>query len=270
MAGVLDSSEVPDYSAMLRLDGQVHVVFGAGRGMGRQVAHALAGAGASVVCVDRDEALAERVAADVKGSAWSGDATQRRSVHDLVGFVSDRHGRLDGVTDIIGGARYKRLLDTTDEDWAWHRAVGLTHAVLAIQAAAPLMGATGGGSFAFVASVAGLTSSPNLGPYGVEKAGLLSLVRTAAVELGPQNIRVNAVAPGVIRTSRQEANAAWTEELLARNIANTPLRKLGRPADVAAVLLFLASRLAGHITGQTLVVDGGLSTVYTVVTPTPE
>jgi NAD(P)-dependent dehydrogenase (short-subunit alcohol dehydrogenase family) len=88
--------------------------------------------------------------------------------------------------------------------------------------------------------------------------------------LGPDNIRVNAVAPGVIRTPRQKANSAWTDDLVEQNIQQTPLRKLGRPADVAAALLFLASPLAGHITGQTIVIDGGLSIVYTVATPAPK
>ena len=269
MTGVPDDSEIPDYASMLGLTGEVHVVLGAGAGMGRQTSHALAGAGATVVCVDRDLGLAERVAGEVGGTPWSGDATEPAAVRALMEFVEEHHARLDGVVDIIGGARYRRLLDATAEDWEWHRGVGFTHAVLALQAGAPLMAAGGGGSFTFVASVNGLSGSAYLGPYSVEKAGLLSLVKTAAVELGPDGIRVNAVAPGLVRTPRQEANSSWTPELLEANIERTPMRRLGRPTDVAGVILFLASPLAGHITGQTLVVDGGLSITNIVVTPTP-
>jgi NAD(P)-dependent dehydrogenase (short-subunit alcohol dehydrogenase family) len=264
-----DDSDVPDYAAMLSLRGQVHVVLGAGLGIGRQTAHALASAGATVVCVDREPDLADRVAAAVGGTPWSGDVTNDEAVAALMSFIGERLTRLDGVVDIIGDARYRRLLDTTDDDWAWHRTVGLNHAVLALRHGSALMASGGGGCFNFVASVNGLSGTAYLAPYSAEKAALLSVVRTAAVELGPDGIRVNAVAPGIVRTPRQQANSAWTPELLERNVANTPLRRLGSPPDVAAALLFLASPMARHITGQALVIDGGLSIANHVVTPTP-
>ena len=112
----------------------------------------------------------------------------------------------------------------------------------------------------FVASVSGITSAPSHAAYGAAKAGLMSLVRTGAVELGPQGIRVNAVAPGVVWTPR--VSGYLGEEGRTRNIANTPLRRVAQPADIAAAILFLASDLAGYVTGQTLVVDGGVGAKF--------
>ncbi|MDT9592167.1 SDR family oxidoreductase [Nocardioides zeae] len=263
-----DTSEVPDYAAMLRLDGTVQVVLGAGFGIGRQAAHALAAAGATVVCVDLDPERAADVAAEVGGAPWSGDLTQRDDVAALFDRVIADHGRLDGVVDIVGAARYKALTDLTDDDWAFHLDLVLRHAWLAIEHATRLWRTHGGGgTITFVASVAGLTSAPMTAAYGALKAALMSLVRTSAVELGPEGIRVNAVAPGVVRTPRQVANPRWTQDLLDSNIAKTPLRRLATPADVASALLFLSTPLSAYVTGQTLVVDGGATIVYSVDTP---
>lgn len=263
-----DATEVPDYAGAWRLDGTVHVVLGAGMGIGRQTAHALASVGAKVVCVDVAPRRAELVAAEVDGVPWSGDLTVREDVQALFRFVRDELGRLDGVVDIVGGARSKPLLELTDDDWMFHHDIVLRHAYLAIQYAAEHWRSTGtGGTMTFVASVTGFESSPRAAAYGAHKAALMSLVRTAAVELGPDGIRVNAVAPGIVRTPRAQANEKWTDELLAANIAKTPLRKLARPADVAGPMLFLSGALSSHMTGQTLTIDGGNMVVYNVETP---
>ncbi|WP_439030557.1 SDR family NAD(P)-dependent oxidoreductase [Gordonia terrae] len=265
-----DAAEVPDYSRMLRLDDTVQVVLGAGLGIGRQSAHALAAVGATVVCVDVDSERAGQVAGEVGGVAWAGDLTSREDVAALFAFVGSRLGRLDGVIDIIGGARYKSLTDLTDDDWRFHHDIVLRHAYLTLQYAHEYWSATdSGGTLTFVASVAGLTSAPMTAAYGAHKAALMSLVRTAAVEFGPDGIRVNAVAPGVVRTPRAQANPKWTDELLESNVAKTPLRRLAVPADVAACALFLTCPLSSHLTGQTLIVDGGNTIVYNVDTPSP-
>ena len=265
-----DANDVPDYAAMLRLDGQVHVVLGGGFGIGFQTSHALASVGATVVCVDRDEERAAKVAAEVSGIPWTGDITDRESMAALFDFVGERCGRLDGVVDIVGLARYKALVDLTDDDWLFHHEMVIKHAYLALEYSAKYWQRTGtGGSVTFVASVAGMTSAPNTSAYGAQKAALMSLMRTAAVELGPDGIRVNAVAPGVVRTPRQQVNPKWTRDLLDSNIAKTPLRRLAYPSDIARVLLFLASPLAAHVTGQSIVVDGGNSIVFNVDVPKP-
>ncbi|MEX5635886.1 SDR family NAD(P)-dependent oxidoreductase [Parafrankia sp. FMc2] len=266
-----DADWTPDYAGLMRLDEQVHVILGAGFGIGRQTAHALSAFGATVVCVDREAERAEKVAAEAGGVAWTGDITDRESVAALFDFVGERFGRLDGVVDIVGLARYKRLQDLSDDDWTYHLDLVVKHAYLAITYAAKFWERTGtGGSMAFVASVAGLASSPNLSAYGAMKAALMSLIRTAAVEFGPLGVRVNAVAPGIIRTPRQQANPRWTRELVEANIEKTPLRKLAYPSDIASVLLFLVSPLAGHVTGESIVVDGGNHSLFNVDSPEPD
>jgi NAD(P)-dependent dehydrogenase (short-subunit alcohol dehydrogenase family) len=122
------------------------------------------------------------------------------------------------------------------------------------------MAATGGGSMVFVASVSGLQSAPMHSAYGVAKAGLMSLVRSAAVELGPRNIRVNAVAPGVVWTPR--VSGYLGEEGRQKNAENAPLRRVALPADIASAILFLTSDLSSYVTGQTLVVDGGVTAKF--------
>jgi NAD(P)-dependent dehydrogenase (short-subunit alcohol dehydrogenase family) len=169
-------------------------------------------------------------------------------------------GGLDGLIDIVGMARYATLLEVTDEDWDWHFDIVLRHAYLAMQLGGRLLAARGGGVMAFVASVSGLTSAPRHAAYGAAKAGLMALVRSAAVELGPAGVRVNAVAPGVVWTPR--VSAFLGEDGRARNEANTPLRRVAQPSDIAGALLFLCSDLAGYISGQVLVVDGGVGAKF--------
>jgi NAD(P)-dependent dehydrogenase (short-subunit alcohol dehydrogenase family) len=255
-----DDTEVPDYQSRLRLDGKRVVVIGAGQGIGRQAAHALAQAGARLVCVDIDEGLAGDIASEVGGIPWVGDATSRAGAARLFADAERDLERIDGVVDIIGMARYAQLVDLTDEDWNWHHDIVLRHAYLAIQLGGRAMAATGGGAMAFVASVSGITGAPLHAAYGAAKAGLMALVRSAAVELGPSGIRVNAVAPGVVWTPR--VSAFLGEEGRQRNNANTPLRRVALPADIASALLFLMSDLAAYVNGQTLVVDGGVGAKF--------
>jgi len=253
-----DDSPVPDYQSLLRLDGRRFVVIGAGQGIGRQTTHALAGAGARVFCVDVDEGLAQDVAEEVGGVAWSGDATNRAEVERMFADAGAALGGVDGLADIVGIARFIELLDVTDDDWDWYFAMNLRHAFLAMQIGARAM--TNGGSMVFVASASGLTSAPRHAPYGAAKAGLMSLVRTGAVELGPNGIRVNAVAPGVVWTPR--VGGLLGEEGRATQSANAPLGKVALPADIAAGILFFASDLSGDVTGQTLSIDGGVSAKF--------
>ncbi|KAF0962777.1 SDR family NAD(P)-dependent oxidoreductase [Rhodococcus sp. T7] len=266
-----DADWSPDYASMLRLDGEVHVVLGGGFGIGLQACRALAANGATVVCVDREKERAAAVAAEVGGLAWTGDITDREAMASLFDFVEEQCGRLDGVVDIVGLAMYKSLVDLTDDDWTFHVDIVLKHAYLALTYAGRFWERTGtGGSISFVASVAGMTSAPKTSAYGAMKAALMSLVRTSAVELGPLGVRVNAAAPGLVRTPRQQTNPRWTHDLVVANVDKTPLRKVAYPSDIAAVLLFLSSPLAGHVTGQTITVDGGNSIVFNVDTPEPE
>ena len=255
-----DDSEVPDYAGQLRLDGRGFVLVGAGQGIGRQAAHALATVGARVFCVDKDPDLADDVAKEVDGTAWSGDATDRADAERLFADAGAALGRVDGVVDIVGMAQYANLVDITDELWDWHQNIVLRHAFLAAQLGARAMAESGGGVMVFVASVSGISSAPLHSAYGVAKAGLMSLVRSAAVELGPAGIRVNAVAPGVVWTPR--VSGYLGEKGRETNSANAPLRRVALPADIASAILFLASDLSSYVTGQTLVVDGGVGVKF--------
>lgn len=255
-----DTTPVPAYPGLLRLDGRRILVIGCGQGIGRQTAHALASVGAHVGCIDLDRERAERVANEVGGLACHGDATKREESARMFEHCVRSMGGLDGVVDIIGMARYASLVDLGDDEWDWHFDVVLRHAYLAMQIGGRILAAGGGGAMVFVASVSGLTSAPRHAAYGAAKAGLMSLVRTGAVELGRQGIRVNAVAPGVVWTPR--VSEFLGEEGKLRNEANTPLGRVAQPADIAAAILFLMSDLAAFVNGHTLVVDGGVGAKF--------
>ncbi|MFJ4864820.1 MULTISPECIES: SDR family NAD(P)-dependent oxidoreductase [unclassified Streptomyces] len=257
----LDSSPVPDYAALHRLDGRRLVLLGAGNGIGRQSAHALATGGARVLCVDLDGDRAAAVAAQTGGLPYRCDVTRRDDVRDLFleapGLLG---GPVGGVVDIVGAARYAALSELDDADWDWHFDIVLRHARLAVQYGGEAVAAAGGGPLVFVASVSGLTAAPRHAAYGAAKAALMALVRSAAVELGPRGVRVNAVAPGVVWTPR--VAALLGTEGRRRNAENAPLGRVAETADIAAALYFLASPLASYITGQTLVVDGGVGVKF--------
>ncbi|HEY7106341.1 MAG TPA: SDR family oxidoreductase [Acidimicrobiia bacterium] len=256
-----DDTPVPDYPGLLRLDGRRFVVIGAGRGIGRQASHALAAAGARLLVVDIDAERAADVAEEVDAIPFVGNAVDRGAVDSFFTRAEHELGGLDGVVDIIGMAEYATITETSDDHWTWHFDIVLRHAFLAMQYAGRLMATSGrGGVMVFVASVSGITSAPRHSAYGAAKAGLMSLVRTGAVELGPAGIRVNAVAPGVVWTPR--VSAALGEQGRAANTANTPLRRVAHPSDIAAAILFLSSDLSSYVTGQTLVVDGGVGAKF--------
>ena len=255
----LDTSAVPDYQAQLRLDGRRFVVAGAGQGIGRQTTHALAAAGANVLCIDYDEAAAEHIAAEVGGVPFVADVRERDQISDAFATAKRELGGVDGVVDIVGMAKYGPLLETSDEDWEWTFGMVLRHAFLLAQIGGRAL-SEHGGVMAFVASVSGITSAPLHAPYGAAKAGLVSLIRTTAVELGPKGIRANGVAPGVVWTPR--ISALLGEKGAEDQARNAPLRRVAQPADIAAATLYLCSDLSSYVTGQVLVVDGGVSAKF--------
>jgi len=255
-----DDSPVPDYARLTDLSGRGYVVLGAGQGMGRQAAHALAACGGRVVCVDLDADLAGDVAGEVGGLPWSGDVTRRADIEALVGFATGQLGRLDGLVDIVGMSTFVPLLEIDDDLWASQFDICLRHAFLAMQVAGRAMAAGGGGVMAFVASISGLSAATGHAAYGAAKAGLISLVRSAATELGPLGIRVNAIAPGLTLTPR--ISARLTEEQKEASAAASPTRRLNLPEDMARALLFFVSDLSRGVNGQVLPVDGGASITF--------
>jgi NAD(P)-dependent dehydrogenase (short-subunit alcohol dehydrogenase family) len=253
MAGV----SPPDYLGLLNLKGRGFVVLGAGQGIGEQSAHALAQAGATVACVDNDRNRAEDVARAVKGYPVVGDVTRREDVARLFEEAQHRLGKVNGIVDIVGVARLKALADYSDEDWGWQFDIILRHAFLALQYGAAAVAAAGGGTMTFVGSLAGARSVRKQVAYGTAKAALHHLVRGAAQELAEKNIRVNAIAPGFIRTPRLEQILSADQwENVERHI---PLGRAAKPWEIAAPILFLAYELSSHVTFQIIAVDGGLN-----------
>lgn len=254
-----DQSPVPAYQELLHLDGRNLVVVGAGQGMGRQTSHALAQCGARVVCVDIDDTLAHEIAEEVGGVAWTGDVTKSSEVARLVAeAASALGGPLGGFVDIVGIAKWAGALEMDEDTWDSQFDICLRHAYLLGQHIGQHMVDTGTqGTMVFIASVHGLTASVRHGAYGAAKAALISWVRTLGAELGPDGIRVNAVAPGAILTPR--VSAALDDDGKQRSAALAPLGKNGLPLNIASAALFLTSELSAFMTGQTIVVDGGVT-----------
>ncbi|MCA1831129.1 MAG: SDR family NAD(P)-dependent oxidoreductase [Actinomycetota bacterium] len=256
----VDDSEVPPYPKLVRLDGRGFIVIGAGQGIGRQASHALASCGAHLFCIDNQESLAKEIADEVGGIPWTGDARDRGDVEEAVSEAKKALGRIDGLVDIVGMAKYMDILSTSDEDWDWTFGVVLRHAFLFSQLAGRAMADGGGGVMCFVASVSGISSAPRHAAYGAAKAGLMSWVRSLAVELGPSGVRTNAVAPGVVWTPRVSGYLGERGRKLQSD--NAPLRRVALPADIASAILFLCSDLSSYVNGQTLVVDGGVGAKF--------
>jgi NAD(P)-dependent dehydrogenase (short-subunit alcohol dehydrogenase family) len=253
----IDSSSVPDFLSLLRLPGRGYIVLGAGQGIGRQTAHALAQAGATVLCVDTDPARAERVAAEVRGVALTADVTKRDDVERIFREARKRLKRLDGVVDIVGMAALKPLAAFDDTAWTAQFDIVLRHAFLTLQIGAAALRETGGGTLTFVGSIAGLRALRHEVAYGTAKAALHYLVRGMASELARDKIRVNAVAPGLTRTPRLEALLGRDQwKSVERAI---PLGRAAEASEIAACLLFLASDLSSYISGEIMTVDAGLA-----------
>ena len=260
----LDPSAVPDYAGLMRLDGKGVVVLGAGQGIGRQVTHALAQAGAKTLCVDFNARCAEEIAAEVGGIACAADVTARDAMERVFVDARKNLNQPYAVVDVVGRAHVGPM-ETTDDEiyWRQHEIV-FRHAWLAIQQGAPWLAEAGGGSIVLVGSLSGARTSPNQALYGSLKAAVHHLAESATLEYAQRGVRVNTVAPGPTRTPRlvQLLGAQWPDMEAA-----IPTRRAANPSDVAGAVLFLCTPLARQITGQTLLVDGGMS--CTVMRHTP-
>ena len=251
----LDKSQVPDFHKMMRLDGKGFVVIGAGRGIGRQVAHGLSQLGAKVICAGRGREMTQAVADEVGGFACLADATKRDDMERLFADAEALLGGIHGIVDTLGMVNRKPLLEFSDEDWDWQFDIVLRHAFLTTQIGGKAIARSGGGSITFVGSTAGHITPNNHVAYGTAKAALEHLIRGAVIELAPLGVRINAVTPGVIKTPRVQG---YLDAGLGKKAVDYhPLGRLAVPCEIASAILFMASDLSAYVTGQSLLVDGG-------------
>jgi NAD(P)-dependent dehydrogenase (short-subunit alcohol dehydrogenase family) len=246
----------------LGLEGKHAFVAGVGAGIGSACVRTLAAAGASVTCFDLDVAVAGEAArlAGARGIAVSGDARNLGEVQAAFDAAVAALGPIDVAVDVVGEARWGRTIDLDDTAWDESFDLVLRHFFNLARVAGKHMAGRGSGAIVAIASVSGLRSAPLHGPYGAAKAGLMSLVRTLAIEMARDHVRVNAVAPGAVLTPR--VDALMTEERRAESAASIPLGRLAAPDDIAHAVAFLASDLASYITGQTIIVDGGATAQF--------
>jgi 3-oxoacyl-[acyl-carrier protein] reductase len=239
------------------LTGRTALVTGSTRGIGRAIAETLAGAGARVAVVGRDQAKAAEAAEKVGNGAgaFACDVSDIASIVALVESVEKAFGQIDILVNNAGLTRDNILFRISDEDWDTVLDANLRGAFIAIRAASRGMIKRRWGRIINIASVVGIIGNKGQANYAASKAGLIGLTKSVARELGSRNVLVNAVAPGFIDT---DMTAAMTPEARAALSGQIPLGRLGSPQDVAGVVAFLASEHAAYVTGQTLVVDGGM------------
>lgn len=234
------------------------LVTGGAHGIGRAVAEHYARRGAGVVLLDLDADAVARTAAELgdRVRGRSGDVASREDVRAAVQACVTEFGRLDVLVAVAGIADVRPLLELSDADWQRIIDVNLTGVFRCTQEAGRAMAAQGGGSIVVIASTNAFWVEQNLAAYNTSKGGVVAFVRSAGLDLAPHGIRVNAVAPGVVRTRISD----WViedPELGPQYLDRIPLRRFGEVGEVADAVAFLASPAAAYITGQTLVLDGG-------------
>ena len=253
-------------ASLFDLTGQVAVITGASRGIGRAIAERMAEHGARVVVSSRKLAACEAVvdAIRARGGQAIAQACNIARKQELQALVDRAHAGWGQIDTLVCNAAVNPHLGPllTIGDDAWDRIMGsnVRSNLWLANMVAPGMAARGNGSIIVVSSIAGLRGSATLGAYGVSKAADMQLVRALAAEWGPRGVRANTIAPGLVRTDF--ARALWEDEsLLARRTRETPLRRIGEPDEIAGAAVFLAAPAGRFMTGQAIVIDGGVTAV---------
>jgi NAD(P)-dependent dehydrogenase (short-subunit alcohol dehydrogenase family) len=251
---------------LFSLAGKRVLVTGGGAGIGAAISGAAAAAGAAVAVNDLDPGRAEEVAAAVDGIAVSGDVATDAGAESVVAAAVAALGGLDGLVNNAGIVTMGKLADADLGEWRRMMEVNFQSAYLCSRAARSAL-ADGVGAIVNLASIAAFHPNVGTSAYTTSKAAVVALTQQAALEWGPDGIRVNAIAPGMI--SGTNMTAGESDELRRRRGDLMPLRRTGTPADIAPVSVFLLSDASRYVTGQVLLVDGGWSVSLLSFTPRP-
>jgi NAD(P)-dependent dehydrogenase (short-subunit alcohol dehydrogenase family) len=250
--------------ALFGLTGKVALITGSSRGIGRAIAEAMAALGAKVIVSSRKADACEAVAKNIR--AQGGDAhvipcnvSRKDEVANLVEASKRHYGQIDIlVCNAAVNPVYGPMRELTDEAFDKIMGANVKSNLWLCNLTIPDMAKRGGGAVIIVSSIAGFRGTEMLGAYGISKSADFALARNLAVEWGPQNVRANCIAPGLVKTDF--ARALWEDpDRLAKRNADTPLRRIGRPDEIGGIAAFLASPAASFITGQIIVADGGVT-----------
>lgn len=246
---------------LMKLDGKTALVTGAGRGLGRAMAVALSQAGANLVVAARTVSEINETAQLIQDSGREAiavpcDVTKKVEIEFLVQNALRAFGRIDILVNNVGVAIVKNLLDFTEEEWRATLDTNLTSMFFCCQAVAPIMIEEGGGKIINITSINGVRCKPGLGPYAISKSGVIQLTRALAVEWAHYNINVNAIGPGAFYTEpmRKVLDDPVYGKIRRKKI---PLKREGQPEELAALVVYLASKASDFMTGETIFIDGG-------------
>lgn len=256
----------------MNLSNKVAIVTGAGTGIGRAVAIALAREGATVVVADINEDFAAKTATELRDTGYKSlsskmDVRSKKEIEEVVRQTLNEFGSINILVNNAGVSTMARAIDLTEEEWDYNFDVNTKGVFLCCQAVAKQMIRQGkGGKIVNIASVAGKRGSPLLAHYAASKFAVIGWTQSLAMELGPYQINVNAVCPGIVNTSMIAREAEWKakllgvskEEIMKENLKAIRLGRLETPEDVAKVVVFLASEGSDYITGQSINVCGGM------------
>jgi NAD(P)-dependent dehydrogenase (short-subunit alcohol dehydrogenase family) len=247
-----------------RLDGKIAIVTGSSRGIGRSIAEIMARLGAKVVVSSRKAEACEEVVSGIRNEGGEAaviacNISRKNEVEALVSETKKLWGQIDIlVCNAAVNPYFGTMSGLSDEAFDKIMGSNVKSNLWLCNLAIPGMAEKGGGAVVIVSSIAGLRAAPMLGGYGISKAADFALARNLAVEWGPKNVRVNCIAPGLVKTDF--AKALWeNEQLVAMRNAQTPLRRIGEPDEIGPIAAFLASPAASFITGQIIVADGGVT-----------
>lgn len=255
----------PDTADLLRLDGKGFVVLGTGAGIGGEICRTLEAAGARLLCVDLSFDQANQTAQAVNGDAIAADITKRSDMEQVFAKAQDLFGAdFFGVVDVVGVPVAGAFAELSDADYDRQFDLVLRHAWLSVSIAGPMLARNGAGTMIFVGSTGGFHYFPNVGLYCTAKAALHAFVQYAAVEFAPRGVRLNVVAPGRIRDSGTHRPP---EELWGQIGQAIPMRRVGTPPEIATAVHYLASEMSSYVTGEVLVVDGGMLNVTSMPNP---